>query len=189
MGMNMTTRRNRVLERELLELLGGDSFIKVGILGKPEGNSPKASDKKKYRDSKGVVKTDNSISNVEVAVLHEFGYGPFPKRSFMVSTIAKKKVQNNINKAFTENYRQKNDVNEALRYAGTYLVGAIKQTFRSNDWPGLKDPTRGRKRGVAIGPIQARPLIDTGQLRASISFQLIRSSPQAEAKTKRALRR
>ena len=68
------------------------------------------------------------------------------------------------------NPKKKMDIDTALGLMGQLVEADIKATFTNNDWPALKDPTRGGRNPDG----GAKPLIDTGQLRQSIRYQIVK---------------
>lgn len=172
--IKLRTVGNRELERALKELLSSASFVKVGIIGKPENKAHKASDK--HVDPKFIGPSPaKAITNLEIGVIHEFGTKHIPQRSFLRSTYEKEFRK--LGKVFTAGLKRtlarsnepEKAIHKTLDFVGNWFVGRVKKTFTQNDWKPLKDPTRGGKNKEGL----AKPLIDTGQLRASIGYQII----------------
>lgn len=109
------------------------------------------------------------ITNVEVATIHEFGSpdAGIPERSFIRAgvdenriTIAKTQVK--VAEAYV---RGKIDADQALSLIGERVRGLIQKRISSNIPPALKPATIARK-GSSVA------LIDTGQLRQSITYEV-----------------
>jgi HK97 gp10 family phage protein len=166
-------RQNRKAEKLLLKLLKDKSFVKIGVLGKPDQKgSAKASDVKKVSTKDGSKDSPDGTTLVDIAVIHEFGTSKIPPRSFLRSTFAenKKKIPKVYLGLAKRAIKKKDyDPKDVLKLMGAWMAGQVRQTFTKNDWPPLKDPTRGGKNKEG----GATPLVDTGQLRASISYQVI----------------
>lgn len=117
---------------------------------------------------------------VDVATFHEFGVPAdmgsqrIPKRSFIRATVDKnqKKYENVMSELGRQilNPKKAMDIDTALGLMGQLVEADIKASFTNNDWPALKDTTRGGRNPDG----GAKPLIDTGQLRQSIRYQIIK---------------
>ena len=165
----MEIKNYRKNEEMLKELISLNLSAKVGILADPDGNKAhKADQKKKVRDSDGTV-TNSSETLLDVAIVHEFGLGNQKERSFLRSTADSKKTKAKINKIAERELANSNDPDKTIRKIAAAMVGEVKKKFTNNDWPALDDPTRGGKNPQG----SARPLVDTGQLRASIAYEII----------------
>ncbi len=90
-----------------------------------------------------------------------------PERSFIRSTINSKSKE--IKKVVTEQYKLvlngKITTQQGLGILGVFTAGLIQQTFTSNDWPDNAQSTINMKGS-------SRPLVDSGQLRQSISWRV-----------------
>ena len=165
---------HKEVERALKELLSSASFVKVGVIGKPENKAFKASDNHVDPGFIGPHKSKPK-TNLEIAVIHEFGTEHIPQRSFLRSTYESEFRK--LGKVFTAGLKRtlarsnepEKMIHKTLEFTGNWFVGRVKKKFTQPIPPPLKDPTRGgkNKEGLAI------PLIDTGQLRASIGYQVI----------------
>lgn len=104
----------------------------------------------------------NGVSTVLVAIQHEFGNNKgIPERSFLRSTVNTNKVK--YKKLFfnvSKTALNKNDVDQALKKIGVTVVNDVKQTITDIKEPPLK---------VRLG----NPLIDTGHLRQSVTYETI----------------
>ena len=134
-------------------------YAKVGI--------PENSGNAKKRKGKSVV--DSGTPLVLVGAVHEFGIG-VPMRSFL--RVPLKDNQSKIAKIATLGAKKVADgsgkIKGVLKAMGEVGVSISKESFSVNDWQPLKDPTRGGKNkdGDAI------PLVDTGTLKRSITYQI-----------------
>ena len=158
----------------LKALIEADAAVKIGILANPDDNAKKASEKKKVKLASSTKTT--KATNVMVGAVHEFGSpkNNIPSRSFLRSTFNKKRSE--IYKALFKIISSEIDkggvsIDFALKKLGVFTKGLVQATFTDagNGWKKLKDPTRGGKNKKG----QATPLVDTGQLRASIGFQVV----------------
>jgi hypothetical protein len=110
---------------------------------------------------------DIDLSVAEVGFFNEFGTSSIPERSFIRSTINGKSKE--IKKVAAAQYKlvlNGNTSNEkGLGILGAFTAGLIQEAFTSNDWPNNAQSTINIKGS-------SRPLIDTGQLRQSISWKV-----------------
>lgn len=110
---------------------------------------------------------DSSFSVAQIGFIHEFGAVTIPERSFIRSTINGQ--AKDIKKVTRAQYKKvlNGDITtkEGLGVLGAFTAGLIQERFTSNDWVPNTDKTQMRKGSSA-------PLIDTGQLRQSISFKV-----------------
>jgi len=163
-------------ERLLRDLLQIDSYVKVGILADPDPESGNVDsyDLKTYRDAKGTIKKSQFSDILDVAIIHEFGFPEknIPERSFLRSTANDEKQNISIvlsSLAKVELSKKDPDPFQLLGKLGGYLQSKVRKKFTVNNWRALKDPTRGgrNKQGLAT------PLVDTGQLRRSITYEVV----------------
>ena len=164
-------------ERLLRDLLQLNSYVKVGILADPDAKSGniKASNSKTYRNQNGTIEQAKSTNILKVAIEHEFGNRKknIPQRSFLRSTAAEEKRNISIvlsNLAKVELSKKDPDPFQLLAKLGGYLQNKVRKKFTVNNWRPLKDPTRGGKNKQGL----ATPLVDTGQLRRSITYEVIK---------------
>jgi hypothetical protein len=105
-----------------------------------------------------------------IAAAHEFGVPPFlPERSFLRAGI-----RANIRPLMAFNRRQMRAVARgtvttgiALAQLGTMAAGAVKRYFTNGNFAPLKEETKRRKGS-------SKPLIDSGNLRQSITWKVSR---------------
>lgn len=124
----------------------GQPYVKVGVFG--------ANADKSYDDGTTVG---------DVATFHEFGLG-VPERSFIRSWADEN--QDKV-KAFIKEQKAKGTSDDqTLERVGLLAVGGIQEKIASNIPPPLAASTIARKGSSTA-------LIDTGQLRASISYEVV----------------
>lgn len=132
----------------------GKLTVRVGVLA----DGPKA---RGSGSGKGAV-----ASLVEVAALHEFGApaAGIPMRSFIRATVDLKRAE--IEKVQAQLAAQvaagKIDGRTALARLGAFVQGLIQARIAEGIGPALKPATVRRKKS-------SKPLINTGQLRSSIT--------------------
>lgn len=133
-----------------LELSGGRR-VRVGILA----------DAPKTEHDGG----DGAATLLEIAAIHEFGAGPIPQRSFIRATIDQRKAD--IAKLQGVLAGQvlagKLTPDQALTQLGAKVASWMQQRIASGIAPAL-DPATVAAKGSSV------PLVDTGQLKASITF-------------------
>jgi len=167
MAKDVEVKRNRQAEKILNDLLTSDDFVKIGILGKPDNNSITFRTQKKTANG-----SRTPLSVGQIGLIHEFGLGNVPQRSFLRSTWEDERVKllATLGKLAKKEAKSNNPKMErVMAVLGNYMVGKVKQKFTKNNWEKLKDPTRGGKNKDGL----ATPLVDTGQLRASISYEVV----------------
>lgn len=157
---------------KLVKSLKSDYFLRVGILG---------------TKSKSVHDKDSSLTNAEIGSYHEFGLGNNPRRSFLEDSL-KFKLDFSTNdlkpfkklafKAFFINRKP-----QQFFYAlGAKCLEAIEEGFATNGfgmWQPLSEAYRQRKIKAAKGKekkaaARINILTDTGKLRHSISFKVMK---------------
>lgn len=102
---------------------------------------------------------------VEVGAVHEFGSGRVPSRSFLRVPFEQKKgaLEAFIRSEFQAVLEQERTASKALDKVGAAATNISKGAFLDNEWPALKPATIAAKGS-------SRPLIDTGTLRASLTW-------------------
>jgi len=110
---------------------------------------------------------DSTLTVAEIGFYHEFGTVNTPERSFIRSTIEGQ--SKDIKKVISGQYKKvldgSIDVSKGLGVVGAYTAGLIQEKFTNNDWTPNTSSTQAQKGS-------SKPLIDTGQLRQSISFKV-----------------
>jgi phage gpG-like protein len=114
-------------------------------------------------------KESTGITNAELGVIHEFGAPEkgIPERSFMRST-ASEEAENLGrlgNACIAECLKGQKSAHDAFADVGAYLQGKIVEKITDGDFVANKEETAKRKKS-------SKPLIDTGQLRASITYEV-----------------
>ena len=113
---------------------------------------------------------DGEMNNATLAHIHNFGspLANIPARPFLAPGI--KSAQEGIVAGLKEAGKAALDgnaggVHRGLNKAGLQGQNGVRAQFADNDWPALKPETIARK-----GKGKDKPLIDTGQLRKSITY-------------------
>lgn len=161
-GANALLRRMREQATVKVGVIGDEAEAskKVKVRGKPKGR------RKKGRGKKGkfkVILTGNTV--VEIATIHEFGMG-VPERSFIRAfvdeneALIKKKIRTLGKKIVKGTLSSK----QALDILGVWLTGKIQSRIAKGIPPALAQATIDRKGS-------SKPLINTGQLRSSITHE------------------
>lgn len=127
---------------------GSEGSVAVGILGNHDNE-----------------REDGEITNVELGTIHEFGLSSMPERSFIRATLDAERSQINAltDKIYKRFLREKISASRGLGLIGADVVGRIQQ-FITDD----------KVKPKTIKPEASDPttLIDTGQLRQSITFEV-----------------
>lgn len=117
----------------------------------------------------GVIGSDaaalrGQITNAQLGAIHEFGLG-VPRRSFLRDWLDENEAQivQRMQQAIADTARDKNS--NALELVGIWAVGQVQLRIADNIPPPLAESTIARK-GSSVA------LIDTGQLRSSISSEV-----------------
>lgn len=154
--MTVTVRDNGA-SKMLAELraLGGKT-VRVGILDE----APK-------RESPGKGKKASRATLLEVAAVHEFGApaAGIPNRSFIRATVDLKaaEIQATRDKLAAQVAEGKITAQVALERLGAFVQGLVQARIAEGIGPALKPETVARKKS-------SKPLVDTGQLRSSVTW-------------------
>ena len=141
-----------------LEKLAGSEVV-VGI---PES-----------KNSKYESEDNTNITMAELGAIHEYGVpeSGIPQRSFL-----RVPLQTNADKLLktidNDLKFSKTNTNQALGKLGAGGLSVVLEAFKSSGsgtWLKLSDKTKAKRKKKGIG---AKPLIDTGQLRQSITFEV-----------------
>ncbi len=137
------------IQKDLKELKG--SYVKVGY---PE------------EKSKGHKKASMDVSGL--AAIHEYGTTHIPPRPFMATTLDAnaREIQEFVKRDYASILDGKMTTPKSLQRLGVFFKGKIQQTFTKGSFAALKPQTIKRKKS-------SRPLIDTGQLRQSVDFEVV----------------
>ena len=145
--------------------------VRVGVLddGAKRDKAPRGARSKKARvRAKAAARSQRQrLSLLEVAVVHEFGAGHVPQRSFIRATIDEKRSE--IEAEMTNLARGvvsgKLDGRTALDLLGQKVAGWCQARIAAGIAPALKPATIKRKGS-------STPLINTGQLRSAITWRV-----------------
>jgi hypothetical protein len=117
---------------------------------------------------KGTTSLDGSIDLVDIAVIHEYGSeaNNIPARPFMQMTLDKshKEARDILATMYKKVLKGHTTAREALSIVGEWYTGMIKHTLVTGAFIPLKPATIAAKKS-------SRPLIDTGQLRNSVTHK------------------
>lgn len=152
----MTTVRDRDHgARRLLQIVARRPRVRVGIFS-PEAGAPK--------------KSSPGTSLVVVAAAHEFGIG-VPRRSFINDWAeyawanAARRMRRVVKRTI-----QGGSLREGLEVWGSWAANSMKYRISLGIPPELSERRKREKK--VRGKKGDRPLIDTGQLRSSITYQV-----------------
>lgn len=137
------------LDRRLKELKGIGGKVAIGVLGSTAG------------------KSHGATTLYDVAAANEFGTSSIPERSFLRDTIDanRAKVVAFCAKQGAEVVRGKISNATALERIGAFVQGLIQARIAAGIAPANKQSTIDAKGS-------SKPLIDSGQLRSSITFEV-----------------
>lgn len=123
----------------------------------------------------GIPNDENSrensdgITNAELGVIHEFGVPErgIPERSFMRSTASEERENLGRlgNAQVAECLEGNTSAHDVFATIGTYLQGKVVEKITDGEFEPNNENTVKRKDS-------SKPLIDTGQLRASITYEV-----------------
>lgn len=144
----------------------GGMRVKIGVQGT---DALKA---KKFRTGTGEISSDIETTIVSVATFHEFGVDSgkikIPERSFLRATIDqnKKKYQDILTAGLKSFVNQKLTKKQILSLLGQRVQSDIVKRINSGISPSNSEATI-KKKG------SSKPLIDTGQLKQSITYIVV----------------
>ncbi|MBD1228380.1 hypothetical protein [Xenorhabdus griffiniae] len=118
--------------------------------------------------SKNQRNNETGMSNAEIAAAHEFGVpGHIPERSFLRSTVDenKEKAANLLANSIRETLLTDGDKTAPFALVGGKMAGEVKRKIQAGIDPALNPKTIERKGS-------SKPLIDTGQLVQSITYEV-----------------
>lgn len=138
----------------------GSVRVRVGVLN----DAPK---KTGTRTGKRGRQIQQAATLAEVAVSHEFGTDKIPQRSFIRATVDLKaaEIATNQEKLAAQVMEGKVTPEAALERLGASVQGMVQARVAEGINPPLKPATIARKGS-------SKPLIDSGQLRSSITYQI-----------------
>jgi len=113
--------------------------------------------------------SSGDLTVAQIAFINEFGVG-VPERSFMRTTIAKErsKIKAKKKKYLSLITKGEMKTNKALALLGEYLADKIRLKIIK-----IKSPPNS-PRTIALKKGKANPLIDTGQMKNSITYKVNR---------------
>ena len=153
------------------QALAGGLRVRVGVLDnspKREGPGRAAQSKKARVRAKGAAAASRrTLSLLEVAVVHEFGGGRVPQRSFIRATIDARRsdIEAELANLARGVVGGQIDARQALELLGAKVAGWCQARIASGIAPALKAATIKRKGS-------SKPLINTGQLRSAITWRV-----------------
>lgn len=155
MGRGVTVKRD-LLAKMLRELGATQKHIAVGVLG-AKAQAP-------HKNEHG-EKSEATVA--QVAQWNSYGTSTIPARPFLTVAVARhaRELLKTQRRLATALVMQKIDLNRALGLLGAYAVGIVKQTIAEGVPPPNAESTIKMKGS-------STPLINTGQLRNSITFEL-----------------
>lgn len=133
---------------------------------------------------------DDGVTNLLVAIIHEFGApkAGIPSRSWLRAFVDEKgnEIRRRVRILSVQVLKGQLTYDQALGQLGAWIVGAIQARIASKIPPPLKDATVGnrlrsksrrdtaKRQNAQRGGGSARltPLIDTGQFRQAITFEV-----------------
>lgn len=150
-------------EKMLKQTKAFEKSIKIALKKEIAVGLPKAASltKKVYQSSKMTV--------LDVGIVHEFGLGNNPVRSFLRVPFAKKKaeISNAMSISFSK-VEQGANVIQQMERTGAFIQNISKAAFNNRgygSWPPLNQKTIERKGTSTI-------LTDTGTLKQSITYEV-----------------
>ena len=114
---------------------------------------------------------DDGLTVIEVGAINEFGNEKIPERSFVRVPVQQNKIKymDLARKQAQKIYAGKTTVNDALGILGLFMSDKMKASFTDNDWQENAQSTINMKGS-------STPLIDSGQLRQSITWQIVKDN-------------
>lgn len=112
------------------------------------------------------AKSEGALTVLDVANIHEFGLGTAPERSFLRAYFDQNepRIQKMLIALMEAALKGKYTKEQILEILGQKMVGEIQARISAGIEPPLAQATIDKKGS-------STPLIDTGQLRASISYK------------------
>lgn len=146
--------------KELLKTVKARPSVRVGVIGSLAEEPKTTSDEEEDEDEYG------DLTVAAVAVFHEFGFG-VPQRSFIAGYVDENEadVMINVKKVAKRMLLDGMSAKTAMGLLGAYIQGQIQERIAEGIPPDLDDRTIKRKGSD-------KPLIDTGQLRSSITYEV-----------------
>lgn len=151
---------------KLLARLLANGALSVGILG-AEASTVHAAPHAIGPQQEGSGSA-NALTIGEIGEIHEFGLGSCPVRSFLADWADQKKdeITNVVIKGGRALARGKLEPIQLLNQIGAWAVGSIQARMSDGSIGPPLSPQTIKRKGSSV------PLIDTGQLRSSISYRV-----------------
>lgn len=144
---------------EIIKEMNGQYVTRVGILGEA-----------------GAREGDSELGNAEIGLVHEFGSVSrgIPPRSFLRFPLEfkSKELVESIKTGFSAYFFEKKEFKKVHELLGLKAEEIVQDSFESGgfgQWPELADSTVAAKGS-------SQPLIDTAQLRRSITSDVVNAS-------------
>jgi hypothetical protein len=164
-----TTDRGASALMARAQALAGGMRVRVGVLDNSPKREGRAAQSKKARvRAKGAASASRrTLSLLEVAVVHEFGAGPVPQRSFIRATIDARRadIEAELANLARGVVGGQIEARQALDLLGAKVAGWCQSRIADGIAPALKAATIKRKGS-------SKPLINTGQLRSAITWRV-----------------
>ena len=162
------------LLKRVRELSGGRR-VRVGILADKPKDAVKGSASKKARiRAKVAAKSGATKTLLEIAIIHEFGGGHVPARSFIRATMDERR--DDIAKLQVAVARQvlagALTAEQGLAQIGAKVASWVQARIVAGIAPPLAASTLRQKRRLS-GKGKETPLVLTGQLKSSITFAVV----------------
>lgn len=158
------TDRDKGFKKTLANLSAAYPAILVGVL-ESEGSKPH-----RLKEKGPHAVQAHPMTVYDIAAIHEFGAPEvgIPKRSFIRGYFdeSEEKLRKDLAKLIPSIVQGTRTPEEVVNLMGVRMVGQIQARIAKRIPPPLKQATIDRK-GSSV------PLIDTGQLRASITYRLV----------------
>lgn len=163
---------------EFLKQFGGEYVTRVGIIGSAASEPHKETEHINVGNKKYAKKSDKSsgLTNAELGTIHEFGSlsNNIPPRSFLRLPLEEKMkdIIDNMSKGRIQEEFENGDIKKIYQIMGVLAEGVVQEAFATGGfgkWQPIKQSTARQKGSSAI-------LIDSSQLRRSISSDVIRKS-------------
>lgn len=161
------------LSNMTLGVHGVEGAVPHGESAPPEAGPPRAKEPDaETHDGSGDTETGelsggDKLTVADIAEIHEFGLGSVPRRSFLADWAEQSQVLvlQVVTKAAKAVVKETLSVDEAVEQIGAWAVGSI-QTRMANGIPPALKPATIKRKGSSV------TLIDTGQLRSSITYRI-----------------
>jgi phage gpG-like protein len=160
------------LQALLKSMRQGESYVKAGVTGEAAAEQ--------HDDEDGSV----PLTNVDLAVIHEFGTASIPARPFINGTfiLHRDEYVRRLRELLPKVYEGRTTIPVMLEIVGMQMARDMRNRMVEGDGipPPLAPSTLAakrakgawNKRGKAAN-VEPRPLVDTGRLRNSITHEVV----------------